>query len=452
MVLRNEERWGSGSAVRAQPGTGPRNIASHRLKAAAKENGGLTGVKRIIVSVIILFVVLPILAGCGGGSKEDKPANKEVKSYDLRAESARFGFGLFRQVASQDSGSNVVLSPVSAKLALAMAYNGAVGETEEAMAGVLDLEGMSLEEANEQLSNLMTSLAQADEDVLLEIADSLWADEGYVFQEDFVQRCRDFYAAEVANLDLQDPGTVERINAWVSENTHDKIKKITDRIDPAVVLMLINAVYFNGKWHTPFDPSLTADGEFQRLDGGTVSVPFMHRSGDFSYFENEDLQAVNLPYGEGRMSMYVVLPREGSDHGAFLQGLDENVWQAWINGLQDREGELALPRFRVEYEKVLNDALTAMGMGPAFVGGFTGMVAQESDEELFISTVLQKTYIDVNEEGTEAAAVTSIEMEATAAMPAEEPFEMIVDRPFFFAIRDNQTGALLFMGSIVDPS
>lgn len=408
--------------------------------------------KRIVVSVLILLVVLPILAGCGGGSKVDKPPTKEVKSYDLRAESARFGFGLFRQVAAQDSGSNVVLSPVSAKLALAMAYNGAVGDTAQAMAKVLDLEGMGLDEVNGQLGNLMTSLEQADEDVLLEIANSLWAIGRYQLAPDFEERCRDSYDAEVASLDFGDPGSLQRINSWVKEKTHEKINRIADRLDPESVLMLINAVYFNGKWALPFDPELAEDGDFHLPGGTTVTVPLMHGRDEFSYYENEDVQAVSLPYGKGRMSMYVALPREGSDHGAFLQGLDENVWQAWMDGFYDREGELALPRFRVEYEKVLNDALTAMGMGPAFTGGFTGMVAQGSDEELFISTVLQKTCVDVSEEGTEAAAVTSVEMQATAVMPSQEPFEMIVDRPFFFAIRDNQTGALLFMGSIVDPS
>lgn len=423
-----------------------------RVEGRHERERGLRGMKRAVVPIVILLLLVPILAGCGGEPKGEKPARKDVKDYELRAESAGFGFGLFRQVAAQDPGSNVVLSPVSAKLALAMAYNGAVGDTAQAMANVLDLEGKGLDEVNEQLGNLMVSLEQADEDVLLEIANSLWANEQYGLAPDFAERCRESYDAEVASLDFGDPGSARRINSWVGEKTHEKIDGIVDVIDPDSALMLINAVYFNGKWALPFDPELTVDGDFHLPGGTTVTVPLMHGRDEYSYFENEDVQAVSLPYGEGRMSMCVFLPREGADHGAFLQGLDENVWQAWMDGFYDREGELALPRFKVEYEKVLNDALTAMGMGPAFAGGFTGMTSPECDEELFISTVLQKTYIDVNEEGTEAAAVTSVEMEATAVMPPQEPFEMIVDRPFFFAIRDNQTGALLFVGSITDPS
>ncbi len=407
--------------------------------------------RRILIPLIIMLMAFPVAAGCGGQAVQ-QPSEKDVKGYILRSESSDFAFGLFHGVASEDYSGNIVLSPVSAKLALAMAYNGASGETARAMAGVLDLEGMSLEEVNKQLSNLMTSLVQADEDVLLEIADSLWADEGFDFKEDFVQRCGDYYAAEVANLDLRDPGTVERINAWASEKTQGKINSIIDEIDPLVALILINAVYFNGKWQLPFDPSLTADGDFHLLDGGAISTPFMHRSGEFSYYENYELQAVSLPYGEeddGRLSMCVILPREGKDYGEFLGGLNEADWESWMGEFQSREGELALPRFKVEYEKELNGSLETMGMGPAFAGGFEGM-AEEGEPPLWISKVLQKTYINVNEEGTEAAAVTGVEMQWCSA--PSMPFTMSVDRPFLFAIRDNQTGALLFLGSIVDPS
>ena len=411
--------------------------------------------KKALVPALVLLMAIPVIAGCGSSSSPVEPDNRKVKSYNLKAESSDFAFGLFGQVASEDYGSNVVLSPLSAKLALAMAYNGAEGETKDAMAAVLDLEGMSLEEVNEQLGNLMTSLEQADEDVLLEIANSLWANQDYALNPDFAQRCREWYEAEVANLDFSDPQSPQTINDWVKEKTHDKIDNIVNKLSPELALILINAVYFNGKWETPFDAEMTEDGDFHLLDGGTLTVPLMRRWDEFSYYEDEGLQAVSLPYGEdskGRMSMYVILPSEGRDYGEFLGTLSEANWEAWMDMFDDREGELALPRFKVEYEKELNDALKAMGMEPAFRGGLADAFADLGGEDAFISKVLQKTYIDVNEEGTEAAAVTKVEMEATAVMPDTEPFTMRVDRPFFFAIRDNQTGAILFMGSIVDPS
>ena len=412
-------------------------------------------VKKVIVPALVLLMAIPIIAGCGNSSSIKEPVKRTAMDYNLEAENSGFAFGLFQQVASGDYGTNIVLSPLSAKLALAMTYNGAVGETKDAMAGVLDLEGMSLEEVNKQLGNLMTSLAQADEDMLLEIANSLWANQDYELSQDFVERCRESYDAEVANLDFSDPESPDIINAWVKEKTRDKIEKIVDKLTPELALILINAVYFNGKWETQFDASLTEDGDFHLLDGGTVSVPLMRRSDEYSYYEDENLQAVSLPYGEeekGRMSMYVVLPREGRDYGEFLSTLSEANWEQWMGMFRNREGELALPRFKVEYKKELSDALKAMGMEPAFHGGLEDIFAGLGGEKAYISKVLQKTYIDVNEEGTEAAAVTEVEVEVTSVQPDTEPFTMTVDRPFFFAIRDNQTGALLFMGSIVDPS
>jgi len=415
--------------------------------------------KRVVLSMLVLLLVIPVISGCGSSSSppipsNPIPSNPSVKSHSLQAESGDFAFGLFQQVASGDYQDNIVLSPLSAKLALAMTYNGAVGETKDAMASVLGLEGMSLEEANQQLGNLMTSLEQADEDVLLEIANSLWANQVYELRQDFVERCREWYEAEVSNLDFSDPESSEIINAWVKEQTHDKIEKIVDSLSNEIALILINAVYFNGKWRTQFDASLTEDGNFYLLDGSATTVPLMHQSGEYSYYENEDFQAVSLPYGEGqegRMSMYVILPHQGRDYGEFLSTLIEANWEEWMDMFQAREGELALPRFKVEYKKELNDALIAMGMGPAFVGGLEDILTASGGGEAYISKVLQKTYIDVNEEGTEAAAVTEVECRIVSVHPEPPPFVMTVDRPFFFAIRDNQTGALLFMGSITNP-
>ncbi len=411
--------------------------------------------KRFLIPAVALLLIAPVIAGCGDSSSKEDPVKRAAKDYNLKAEDSGFAFGLFGQVMDEDYGENIVLSPLSAKLALAMAYNGAAGETEEAMAEVLELEDMSLQEVNAQLGNLMLSLEQADEDVLLEIANSMWANQDFALNQDFVERCRDSYDAEVANLDFSDPESPGVINGWVKEKTHDKIEEIVGDLYPELALILINAVYFNAKWKVPFEESNTEDGDFHLLDGSTIAVPLMRRWGEFSYYEDEGLQVVSLPYGEesgGRLSMFVVLPQEGAGYAEFLASLSEAAWEQWMEMLDERDGELALPRFKVEYEKELSDPLKAMGMQPAFEGGLEDVFASLGGEKAYISKVLQKTYIDVNEEGTEAAAATSVEMEATAVMPEEVPFEMIVDRPFFFAIRDNQTGAILFMGSIVDPS
>lgn len=361
-----------------------------------------------------------------------------------------FDFGLFQRVLAEESGGNVVLSPFSARLALAMAYNGASGGTLAAMAETLDLQDASLEEVNARFAELLSYLREADEQVVLEIANSLWGNRQVRFYEDFIGRCRDSYGADVETLDYSDPASAEVINDWVKEKTHEKIERIVDELDPYYgVMTLINALYFNGKWSSRFDPGLTEERDFHFPGGETGKVPMMRQSGEYLYCESRDFQAVSLPYGGGRLSMYVFLPKTDVTYRDFLAGLNELKWEQWMGDFASLEGDIALPRFTVEYEANLNDALKAMGMEPAFQEGFGAMGPE--GEGFFLSEVKQKTYIDVNEEGTEAAAVTGVEVELTSAVEGPR-FSMVVDRPFFFAIRDNASGALLFMGSIVDPS
>jgi serine protease inhibitor len=407
--------------------------------------------KKLIIPLVVITMLF-LLTGCGGASTVSESERETEQGIalgmSLKKTPTGFDFNLFRQVAEEDSGENVVLSTLSAKMALAMVYNGADGKTREAMAKVLGFERLSLEEVNRELHDQMVSLQSADEKLQVELANSLWADDEIDFLDDFKERCREYYDAEAASLDFDDPASVDIINAWASEKTHGKIEKIIDSFEEDIYA-LMNAVYFNGKWTLEFDKSLTQDGDFYLLDGSTVKVPMMHQSGDYLYYENEDLQAVSLPYGDEKMSMYVFLPREGKDIAQFIQTLNEENWTAWMDSFLESEGSIALPRFKVEYGKRLNDALTALGMGIAFKASQADFSEMAPIAPLWISRVLQKTYIDVNEEGTEAAAVTY--GGAMASCSPDEPFVMNVDRPFFFVIRDNRTGTLLFMGSIVDP-
>jgi serpin B len=405
---------------------------------------GVVALRKILAIVLAASLLIPLAAGCGGLSTSE-PAQTGPLAYELVTGYTGFEFGLFQQVVSRDYSGNVVLSPVSAKMSLAMAYNGASDETAEAMAKALQLEGLSPEEINKQMHDLMASLKSADAKVQIEIANSIWANKDVNFYDDFLGRCKEYYDAEAASVDFEDPETVQIINGWVQEKTHGKIDKIIESLD-GDLYALLNAVYFKGEWATRFDESLTENGDFHTLSGDVKKLPMMHQSGDYEYCENEDFQAISLPYGGGRMSMYILLPREGKSYGEFLQGIKADQWEGWIRMFRSREGDIALPRFKVEYEKRLDEALKALGMDPAFIGNAFEKMAPMAP--LFISRVLQKTYIDVSEEGTEAAATTYT---GIARGIHEEPFAMVVDRPFFFAIRDNQTGTLLFMGSIANP-
>lgn len=361
----------------------------------------------------------------------------------------QFGFKLFSEIIKQNGRQNIFVSPTSVAIALAMTYNGANGSTQQAMAETLQLKGMSLDEINQAQRTLNQILANPDPKVQLSIANSLWVREGITFKPDFLQKTKEFYQANVTNLDFSNRNAPSIINRWVNQNTNGKIPTIIDQINSSAVLFLINAIYFKGSWMSEFPKNATQELPFTLLDGTRKQHPLMSQSGRFRYFENDLFQAINLPYGEGRLSMYVFLPKSNGTLPSFYSKLTTENWEQWLKQFTTRQGSIVLPRFKLEYEITLNQTLKALGMSIAFEdnANFTGMTSTP----VKIDEVKHKTFVEVNEEGTEAAAVTSIGIRATSARPQEEPFRMVVDRPFFFAIRDNQTGTVLFMGSIVEP-
>lgn len=383
--------------------------------------------------------------------QSNKPTSETVDSRLVSANTT-FGFKLFAEVAKQDAGKSIFISPASVGLALAMTYNGAVGETKQGMERVLEIRGMNHLELNRAYAGLKASLESADPKVQLSIANSLWGKKGLAFNPDFIQRNKQYYGAEVTALDFGDPGAPATINSWVADKTKGKIDKIIDNIDAQSILFLINAIYFKGTWAAEFDKAKTKEEQFTTAAGKPKRHPMMHQSGTYRYYEGKDFQAVSLPYGGGRVSMYIVLPAKGTSLADFQKSLTAANWDAWMREFAETKGEIAAPRFRVEYEIGLNEALKALGMGIAFDpdrADFSG-IAQTS-QNAFISRVKHKTFADVNEEGTEAAAATSVEMSVTSVMQPRKSFRMVVDHPFFCAIRDNRTGTLLFMGSINDP-
>lgn len=375
------------------------------------------------------------------------PAHSPVEPR-LPAAHTRFGFKLFSQL-QQDPSQNLSISPSSIAIALSMLYNGATGNTQQALAAALELEDMSLDDLNQANAALETALENADPKVTLAIANSLWGKTGFAFKPDFLQRSQTFYGAEITNLDFASPDAPAQINAWVSQNTAGKIPQIIDQIDPAQVLFLVNAVYFKGNWTASFNPDETREQAFQLADGSTKQQPTMQQQGNYGYYETDQFQAVSLPYGNRRFSMYIFLPRPESSLVTFQQTLTAENWQTWVSQFSRRQGFIQLPKFKIEYETSLNQALQALGMEVAFAAG-QAEFANLSDRETFISDVKHKTFIDVNETGTEAAAATSVGISVTSLDP-NPPFQMRVDRPFFYAIRDHQTGSLLFMGSVVNP-
>ncbi|MEA5594300.1 serpin family protein [Rivularia sp. UHCC 0363] len=384
--------------------------------------------------------------------QSELPVSDRAALLDTKLVSAntKFGFNLFSQLLNQDNTKNIFVSPSSIALALAMTYNGASGSTQTAMAKALEFQGMNLQQINSAGAKLKASLENPDSKVTLNVANSLWADKNASLKPDFIQKNQQFYQAKVTNLDFARTDAPDKINNWVKENTQGKIEKIVDKIDPDQVLFLLNAIYFKGSWTKEFKPEETANFPFYLLSGQEKQHPMMSQSGDYRYYENAQFQAVSLPYGDnGRISFYIFLPKQNSNLNSFYENLNAANWETWISQFGKREGFVRLPRFKMDYEATLNDALSALGMGEAFrkEANFSSM-----GTNLKIGKVKHKTFVEVNEEGTVAAATTSVGIELLSAQPpSQQPFEMIVNRPFFCAIRDNQTQSILFMGSIVEP-
>lgn len=367
----------------------------------------------------------------------------------IAAANTRFAFKLFSGIAEQDAGKNVFISPQSVAVVLATACTGARGETREAMVKTLELQGISMEDINRGNAALKGVLASLDPKIRLNIANSLWAREGLPFEQDFIETSDKFYGAKVENLDFADPGAPRYINAWVKDKTEGKIEKIVDKINPDTILFLINAIYFKGSWSKGFDPEKTAEGVFNLPGGRQKKHPMMSRSGTYSYLQEPGFQAVSLPYGSGAVSMYVFLPDQGSSLTEFHRSLNARNWEGWMSRFGETKGNVVLPRFKSDYKLCLNDTLKSLGLGIAFDrnrADFRNMI--NGRDNVFISKVEHKTFAEINEEGTEAAAITSLTFGVTCV---RDEFNMVVDRPFFLAIRDNRTGTILFMGSVVDP-
>jgi serine protease inhibitor len=362
----------------------------------------------------------------------------------------KFGFDLFSQLLGQDQDQNIFASPLSVATVLAMTYNGAAGETEQAMARTLGLTGMSLAEVNQASAALFKDLQSSDPKVELDIANSLWARQGIEFTADFLERNRQFFGAAISTLDFSDPQCAATINRWVDTSTKGKIKQIVGQIAPDTVMFLVNAVYFKGKWQVEFDKKLTRDETFHLLDGNPKKVPMMWQSGRYPYYRGEKFQAVSLPYGEGHTSLYLFLPDQGTPLKDFFKQLNDQNWDGWLTRFHPMQGSIKLPRFKLEYDRHLNESLKALGMAVAFDRDRADFSRMRVERDLFIQQVKHKAVAEVNEEGTEASAATSVAIGITSA-PISSPFAFVADRPFFMALRDEGTGMILFMGVVMEP-
>ncbi|HWE62032.1 MAG TPA: serpin family protein [Chloroflexota bacterium] len=371
----------------------------------------------------------------------------QAKGAQLQAANLDFAFRLFGQLA-RSANQNTFLSPLSVSLALAMTANGARGATQQAMLSTLSRGHLGTADLNQASAALIAGLRARDPHVQLAIADSLWTRQGLPVRPQFAQALKSAYGAQVTSLNFADPGAPAVINRWVDRQTHGLIPMIVNTIPPEALLYLINTLYFKADWQQQFHTSSTRQQPFSLSGGQKVQVPMMSTGGSFFYYGDASYQAIALPYGNGKFSMYILLPAAGADFATFQKGLTAQSWNTTLSKLTMEQGIIALPRFTVSYGANLNAALSALGMGVAF-GPHADLSGIFVNRPALISAVLHKAVMKVYEAGTTAAAVTSVMVGAQIA--TQYRFTMTVNRPFFCAIADTTTGTLLFMGAIVEP-
>lgn len=361
------------------------------------------------------------------------------------------GFALLADLAARKVGENIFVSPPSIFLSLAMAYNGAAGETAKQMAQVLNVDGLGLDRANAGFKSVYEFLESPSTDVELTIANSIWADHRVRFRSDFLDRGRQIFGAEIRTMNFADPSAATNINNWVAQSTNGKIDKLIDQVPEDAVMYLINAIYFRGTWTRQFDKALTSEADFYVADGKTKKIPFMRSTGNYAYTKTDAHEVVAIPYGDKRLAMIVVLPARDRKLADLLSDLKPETFSSIVTSLKLQQGTVLLPKFRSVFETTLNDTLRELGMPIAFDQHRADFSGMSREAKLFISRVIHKTFVEVTEQGTEAAAATGTEMSITSA-PLEEPFVFKADRPFLYAIRDTQTGMILFAGMMYSPA
>ncbi len=412
---------------------------------------------RTVSRSALTFLLGWLALGCGddvvGPPAEITGLPRELSFAEeaLIAADNTFGLKLFRAIrAAEPAGDNIFISPLSVAMALGMTYNGAAGTTQAAMQDALELQGLGIDEVNESYRGVIDLLADLDPSVKFLLANSIWYRQGFQVEANFLDVNRTYFDAEVQSLDFSSPNAAPTINGWVDQKTQGRIDKIVEPPIPNdVVMYLINAIYFKGDWTSKFDKSLTAPAPFTLANGSQKNVEMMSSGVEIAvnvYF-GSDATVLDLPYGGKAYSMTIVLPNAGQDIGALVASMDDQRWGTWIGGLSKSSYIVVMPKFTLRYELELKDVLSALGMGIAFQpfdADFTKI--NPTPGLLYISKVKHKTFVDVNEEGTEAAAVTSVEVRETSV-----PTPIVVDRPFLFAIRERFSGTVLFLGLIMDP-
>jgi serine protease inhibitor len=398
-----------------------------------------------LLLIITLFIFLKCEDQFLLPEKDNESALKSSEQ-KIASSSEIFGFRLFKEISVLQKDSNIFISPLSVSMALGMTLNGANNATYDSIKTVLGLNSLTEQEINQSYQSLINRLVSLDQNVSFNTANSIWYLNSMTFEQGFINTNKTYFNAEVAGLDFSNPASVDIINNWVNQNTNGKIDAILESIPRDAVMYLINAIYFQAEWKYKFDPSLTNDGSFITTDGSSLLCKMMVQKNKFNYLSNDLFQAVDLPYGDSLFSMTIFLPVQDKDIDEIINSFNHDNWNLWLGSFKVEEGKIWLPKFEISYEDSLNRVLTALGMGNAFLpsADFTRLY---SEGGIFISAIKHKTYIKVDEAGTEAAAATSVEF----VKGINSNFQLKFNRPFIYIIRERISNSILFMGKMVNP-
>jgi len=409
----------------------------------------------ILKTVLVFSVTLPLLfMNCSKTSEDDLP--KVPVPIDLNSTQAHlvesgnsFAFDIFRKVVEgADKSENIIISPLSISYALSMTLNGANGTTRDAMLDALRLNDITPEEINSSYKDLTDALLTIDKRVLMSIANSVWTENDFKVKDSFIDILTRYYDADSEGFDINDETAPGKINAWIEDKTNGLIKDMVEKLNDNTVMLLINAVYFKGKWQSQFDKDKTVQSLFYKPDGTEITVPMMKQQEDFKVYSGNGFSMAEFAYGQGNFVMDIILPDDKDGIASLLPQITDPAFKTWANGLYKRELNLSMPRYKFGFKKQLKDILTGMGMGIAFNDGadFTNIA---ETPPLLINDVTHQAFIETNEEGTEAAAATIVDIGLTSMPP--EPLVFNLDHAFLFIIRETTTNSIIFMGRVSDP-
>ena len=399
--------------------------------------------------LFLMAAVAFVMIGCRDKPVSLVPEPKQLelpgKANDVIGQSNEFGIDLFTEVAADEEG-NLMISPLSASVALTMLLNGCHGNTYTQIHQVLGYEGLTIDEVNATYQSLVRQLLNVDPEIKLALANAVFYRNGFQVYPSYLGIMDEIFSSDIEGLDFESPSALDRINGWASDNTFGKIPKVLDEISPQAVMFLMNALYFKGTWTYQFDKDLTADGPFIKDDGSTVKVPMMQGHLPLRVHFGNGYTAIEMTYGRQNFSMVVIQPDDKMEQ--FLTGFTPGEWKTITQSLDGivtpTEYDLVMPRFKFDFEKKLNEQLESLGMTDAFIPSLADL-SGIADAGIFVSFVKQNTFVEVNEEGTEAAAVTTIGIELTSIN------SLAVVKPFIFAIRERTTNTLLFIGKVMVP-